>query len=302
MSQITKNILMIKPSSFGFNNDTSGDNYFQKQINHLSQSEIRLKAVEEFENMCSILKKNGINIIVFENDENKKLTDDVFPNNWISFHGNKYVIHSMYAKSRRREKNKSFIKALSTYNFNYTILNDYTNYELKDIFLEGTGSVVLDRVNKHAYCSISKRSNVDLFKLFCDDIGYKPISFKSYDSRGDLIYHTNVMMSIGDDFALVCFESINDKNEKILVKESLEKSGRKIVEITLSQVDSFAGNLIQLGDKKNKIIVISELAYSSLNDHQKNILSAESKIVNIPIPTIQKCGGGSVRCMIAELI
>ena len=293
---------MIKPSSFGFNNDTSGDNYFQKQINHLSQSEIRLKAVEEFENMCSILKKNGINIIVFENDENKKLTDDVFPNNWISFHGNKYIIHSMYAKSRRGEKNKSFIKTLSTHNFNYTLLNDYTNYELEDIFLEGTGSVVLDRVNKHAYCSISKRSNVDLFKLFCDDIGYKPISFKSYDSRGDLIYHTNVMMSIGDDFALVCFESINDKNEKILVKESLEKSGRKIVEITLSQVDSFAGNLIQLGDKKNKIIVISELAYSSLNNHQKNILSAESKIVNIPIPTIQKCGGGSVRCMIAELI
>ena len=302
MSQITKNILMIKPSSFGFNNDTSGDNYFQKQINHLSQSEIRLKAVEEFENMCSILKKNGINIIVFENDENKKLTDDVFPNNWISFHGNKYIIHSMYAKSRRGEKNKSFIKTLSTHNFNYTLLNDYTNYELEDIFLEGTGSVVLDRVNKHAYCSISKRSNIDLFTLFCDDIGYKPISFKSYDSRGDLIYHTNVMMSIGDDFALVCFESINDKNEKILVKESLEKSGRKIVEITLSQVDSFAGNLIQLGDKKNKIIVISELAYSSLNNHQKNILSAESKIVNIPIPTIQKCGGGSVRCMIAELI
>ena len=302
MSQITKNILMIKPSSFGFNNDTSGDNYFQKQINHLSQSEIRLKAVEEFENMCSILKKNGINIIVFENDEKKKLTDDVFPNNWISFHGNKYIIHSMYAKSRRGEKNKSFIKTLSTHNFNYTLLNDYTNYELEDIFLEGTGSVVLDRVNKHAYCSISKRSSVDLFKLFCDDIGYKPISFKSYDSRGDLIYHTNVMMSIGDDFALVCFESINDKNEKILVKESLEKSGRKIVEITLNQVDSFAGNLIQLGDKKNKIIVISELAYSSLNNHQKNILSAESKIVNIPIPTIQKCGGGSVRCMIAELI
>ena len=302
MSQITKNILMIKPSSFGFNNDTSGDNYFQKQINHLSQSEIRLKAVEEFENMCSILKKNGINIIVFENDENKKLTDDVFPNNWISFHGNKYIIHSMYAKSRRGEKNKSFIKTLSSHNFNYTLLNDYTNYELEDIFLEGTGSVVLDRVNKHAYCSISKRSNVDLFKLFCDDIGYKPIPFKSYDSRGDLIYHTNVMMSIGDDFALVCFESINDKNEKILVKESLEKSGRKIVEITLSQVDSFAGNLIQLGDKKNKIIVISELAYSSLNNYQKNILSAESKIVNIPIPTIQKCGGGSVRCMIAELI
>ena len=302
MSQITKNILMIKPSSFGFNNDTSGDNYFQKQINNLSQSEIRLKAVEEFENMCSILKKNGINIIVFENDENKKLTDDVFPNNWISFHGNKYVIHSMYAKSRRGEKNKSFIKTLSNHNFNYTLLNDYTNYELEDIFLEGTGSVVLDRVNKHAYCSISKRSNVDLFKLFCDDIGYKPISFKSYDSRGDLIYHTNVMMSIGDDFALVCFESINDKNEMILVKESLEKSGRKIVEITLSQVDSFAGNLIQLGDKKNKIIVISELAYSSLNNDQKNILSAQSKIVNIPIPTIQKCGGGSVRCMIAELI
>ena len=302
MSQITKNILMIKPSSFGFNNDTSGDNYFQKQINHLSQSEIRLKAVEEFENMCSILKKNGINIIVFENDENKKLTDDVFPNNWISFHGNKYIIHSMYAKSRRGEKNKSFIKTLSNHNFNYTLLNDYTNYEIEDVFLEGTGSVVLDRVNKYAYCSISKRSNVDLFKLFCDDIGYKPISFKSYDSRGDLIYHTNVMMSIGDDFALVCFESINDKNEKILVKESLEKSGRKIVEITLSQVDCFAGNLIQLGDKKNKIIVISELAYSSLNNDQKNILSAESKIVNIPIPTIQKCGGGSVRCMIAELI
>jgi hypothetical protein len=302
MSQITKNILMIKPSSFGFNDDTSGDNYFQKQINHLSQSEIRLKAVKEFQNMCSILKKNGINIIVFENDENKKLTDDVFPNNWISFHGNKYIIHSMYAKSRRGEKNKSFIKTLSNHNFNYTLLNDYTNYEIEDVFLEGTGSVVLDRVNKYAYCSISKRSNVDLFKLFCDDIGYKPISFKSYDSRGDLIYHTNVMMSIGDDFALVCFESINNKNEKILVKESLEKSGRKIVEITLSQVDCFAGNLIQLGDKKNKIIVISELAYSSLNNDQKNILSAESKIVNIPIPTIQKCGGGSVRCMIAELI
>ena len=302
MSQITKNILMIKPSSFGFNNDTSGDNYFQKQINNLSQSEIRLKAVEEFEHMCSILKKNGINIIVFENDENKKLTDDVFPNNWISFHGNKYVIHSMYAKSRRGEKNKSFINTLSTHNFNYTLLNDYTNYEIEDIFLEGTGSVVLDRVNKHAYCSISKRSNYELFKLFCDDIGYKPISFKSYDSRGDLIYHTNVMMSIGDKFSLVCLESIKDVNERNKVKKSLEKSGKKIVIISLEQVDSFAGNIIQLGDNKNKIIVLSEEAYESLNNHQKNILSAESKLVVIPIPTIQTCGGGSVRCMIAELI
>ena len=302
MSQITKNILMIKPNSFGYNDDTSNDNYFQKNVNHISSSEIKSIAIQEFENMVSILENNGINVVVMENDKNKRLTDDVFPNNWISFHEDKYVIHSMFAKSRRSEKNQSFIKDLASMNFSYELLNDYSEFENESIFLEGTGSVVLDRINKVAYCSISKRSSNKLFKLFCDDIGYNAISFTSFDLRGNLIYHTNVMMSIGDEFSLVCIESIKDVKERNKVKKSLEKSGKKIVIISLEQVDSFAGNIIQLGDNKNKIIVLSEEAHESLSNHQKNILSAESKLVVIPIPTIQTCGGGSVRCMIAELI
>ena len=301
MSQITKNILMIRPLSFGFNNDTSNDNYFQKNVDHLTKSKIKSNALKEFENMCSILRKNSINVVVLEND-NKNLTDDVFPNNWISFHGDKYIIHSMFAKSRRAEKNTSFINMLALKNFDYELLNDYSKYEGNNMHLEGTGSVVLDRINKVAYCSISKRSNLKLFNIFCNDIGYEPIPFKSYDSRGDLIYHTNVMMCVGDDFALICYESIKDAKERKQVKTFLEKSGKTIITISLKQVDSFAGNIIQLGDNEHKIIVISKVAYNSLNEDQKNKLSKESKILSIPIPTIQTCGGGSVRCMIAELI
>ena len=292
---------MIRPLSFGFNNDTSNDNYFQKNVDHLTKSKIKSNALKEFENMCSILRKNSINVVVLEND-NKNLTDDVFPNNWISFHGDKYIIHSMFAKSRRAEKNTSFINMLALKDFDYELLNDYSKYEGNNMHLEGTGSVVLDRINKVAYCSISKRSNLKLFNIFCNDIGYDPIPFKSYDSRGDLIYHTNVMMCVGDDFALICYESIKDAKERKQVKTFLEKSGKTIITISLKQVDSFAGNIIQLGDNEHKIIVISKVAYDSLNEDQKNKLSKESKIIIIPIPTIQTCGGGSVRCMIAELI
>ena len=293
---------MIKPSSFGYNEDTSKDNFFQSKVDNMSDNEIQFAAIDEFENMCSILRDNGINIIVCENDKSKSLSDDVFPNNWVSFHKDKYVIHSMYAESRRKEKNKSFIDKLNNNGFNYTLLNDYTNYEEDNVFLEGTGSVVLDRTNKVAYCSISKRSDIGLFEKFCSDIGYSPITFTSYDSKGGIVYHTNVMMSIGDDFILVCFQSIVDEDERKKVKESIESTGRNIIEIDLKQMESFAGNLLQLGEPGNKVIVISNLAFGSLTSSQKQILSTESKILNIPIPIIQKCGGGSVRCMIAELI
>ena len=302
MNQITKNILMIRPSSFGYNEDTSKDNFFQSKVDNMNDNEIQLAAIYEFENMCSILRENGINIIVCENEKNKNLSDDVFPNNWISFHKDKYVIHSMYAESRRKEKNISFIETLNNNGFNYSLLNDYTKYEESDVFLEGTGSVVLDRKNKVAYCAISKRSDLNLFEKFCKDIGYSPITFTSYDSNGGIVYHTNVMMSIGDDFILVCLDSITDKVERKRVKGSIEITGRNIIEINLKQMECFAGNLLQLGEKGNKIIVISQLAFSSLTTNQKQILSSESKILNIPIPIIQKCGGGSVRCMIAELI
>ena len=302
MNQITKNILMIRPSSFGYNEDTSKDNFFQSKVDNMNDNEIQLAAIHEFENMCSILRENGINIIVCENEKNKNLSDDVFPNNWISFHKDKYVIHSMYAESRRKEKNISFIETLNNNGFNYSLLNDYTKYEESDIFLEGTGSVVLDRKNKVAYCAISKRSDLGLFEKFCKDIGYSPITFTSHDSNGGIVYHTNVMMSIGDDFVLVCFESITDKVERKRVKDSTEKMGKNIIEIDLNQMEHFAGNLLQLGVKGNKIVVISQLAFDSLSSNQKKILSSESKIVNISIPVIQKCGGGSVRCMIAELI
>ena len=293
---------MIRPSSFGYNEDTSKDNFFQSKVDNMNDNEIQLAAIHEFENMCSILRNHGINIILCENEKNKKLSDDVFPNNWISFHKDKYVIHSMYAESRRKEKNKSFIEILKNNGFNYSLLNDYSIYEEDEVFLEGTGSVVLDRTNKVAYCSISKRSDFNLFEKFCQDIGYSPITFKSYDSKGGIVYHTNVMMSIGDDFILICLESIIDKEERIRVKESIKKTAKNIIEIDLDQMESFAGNLLQLGEKGNKIIVISQLAFNSLNRNQKEILSIDSKIVNIPIPLIQKCGGGSVRCMIAEII
>ena len=302
MSQITKNVLMIKPSCFGYNLDTAKDNFFQKIEDNLSSDQIQSSALDEFSTMCSILKQNGINVIVMENEKEKKLSDDIFPNNWISFHENQYVIHSMFAKSRRLEKNNKFIKKLNDIGFKYSLLKDYSEFENKGVFLEGTGSIILDRLNKLAYCSISKRSNEKLFNIFCEDVGYKPIIFSSFDSNGGVIYHTNVMMSIGDDFALICYRAIKDLKERKLVKRYLENSGKNIVEISLNQMESFAGNIIQLGDKKNKIIVISKSAYLSLNKEQKNILSRESKIITIPIPVIQKCGGGSVRCMIAELI
>ena len=251
MSQITKNILMIKPSSFAYNVDTAKDNFFQKIEDNLSSDQIQSSALDEFSNMCSILKENGINVIVMENEKEKKLSDDISPNNWISFHGKQYVIHSMFAKSRRLEKNNKFIKKLNDIGFKYSLLKDYSEFENKNVFLEGTGSVILDRINKLAYCSISKRSNEKLFNIFCEDVGYKPIIFSSFDSNGGVVYHTNVMMSIGDDFALICYNSIKDFKERKLVRRYLENSGKNIVEISLNQMETFAGNIIQLGDKKN---------------------------------------------------
>ena len=194
---------MIKPSCFGYNLDTAKDNFFQKIEDNLSSDQIQSSALDEFSTMSSILKENGINVIVMENEKEKKLSDDIFPNNWISFHENQYVIHSMFAKSRRLEKNNKFIKKLNDIGFKYSLLKDYSEFENKGLFLEGTGSVILDRINKLAYCSISKRSNEKLFNIFCKDIGYKPIIFSSFDSNGGVIYHTNVMMSIGDDLEMI---------------------------------------------------------------------------------------------------
>ncbi|OFY85589.1 MAG: amidinotransferase [Bacteroidetes bacterium RIFCSPLOWO2_12_FULL_35_15] len=300
MQNKTSKVLMIRPVQFGFNEQTATSNSFQVNSDDLNSNQIQAKALNEFNVFVDLLRTKGIEVIVFEDTKQPTTPDSVFPNNWISFHeNNTMVLYPMLAKNRRLERRNDIIDFFMSEN---SKIIDLTNQEKRNFFLEGTGSIVFDYVNQIAYANCSPRTDKKLLRLLCEKLNYKAITFKAIDENGKDIYHTNVLMCIGKDFAILCPESIPNKKELKQVLQSLENTGHEIIKITYQQMNSFAGNMYQLFNNSGKsCIVLSEQAYNSLNKEQIKKLEQYGELLHTPLYTIEKNGGGSARCMIADV-
>jgi len=300
--QYTNNIMMIRPAAFQFNEQTAVTNAFQTSDNMGNSEEVNIQALREFDNFVLKLKEVGVNVIVMHDTPNPIKPDAVFPNNWISFHGNGTLItYPMATANRRIERREDIITSLGLL-FDIKHRYSFEASEEEGEFLEGTGSMILDRPNKIVYACLSPRTSIFLLDRFCLLMGYKLVSFFSTDANGKEIYHTNVMMAIADRYAVVCLESIKDEDKREEVRLSLESSGKEVIEITFNQVLNFAGNMLQVeGSLGQRILVMSQQAYDSLREDQINKIKQYDSILPIPIDTIEKYGGGSVRCMMAEV-
>ena len=291
---------MIRPVAFGFNAQTADSNAFQTEDEN--QQQVQQNALKQFDGFVSILKANGVNVTVVNDTPEPHTPDSIFPNNWVSFHNTGDIfLYPMQAENRRFERREDIIRKLEeTYKANHVI--DLSRFEVKNQFLEGTGSMVLDRVNKIAYACLSPRTNPEALNTFCKYTGYKAITFNATDQNNKTIYHTNVLMAIGSKFAVICLESIADEQEKQAVITSLKKNGKEIIEIGFEQMTQFAGNMLEvLNTAGETLIVMSQTASKSLNDQQKDTLEKYGKLVYADISTIETNGGGSARCMIAEI-
>ena len=300
MEHLTSKILMISPDKFRNNEHTLSDNVFQSK--KFNEDQVQLLALKEFDKLREVILKSGIDVFSFDDDSEFDTPDAVFPNNWISFHHpHKAILYPMFASNRRFERESKILSKLSKSGINVKLIKDYSVYENENKFLEGTGSIVLDRRSKTAYCSISKRSNLDLFKKFCLDMNYFPVTFNSsYQSKP--IYHTNVMMSICNNFSIICLDSIYNKKERENVVEKLNNSDLEIIDISLDQMTSFLGNCIQLiNSDSSPILIMSSRAFNSISKSQLKKIESHSEIIHSDIKTIENNGGGSARCMIAEI-
>jgi len=306
MKQYTNTILMIEPIDFRFNEETAVNNYFQSQTDENAES-IQEKALTEFRNMVTKLREHGVNVLVLKDTPNPHTPDSIFPNNWISFHENKMIaLYPMFAKNRREERREDdVLELLEEKGFEAEEIMDYTDAENDDIFLEGTGSIILDREHKIAYAAVSPRTEEELFMEFCEDFEYTPVLFEAnqtVNGQRQQIYHTNVMMCVADQYAVICLDTIDHKSERKLVAETLINSGKEIVEITENQMHKFAGNMLQVGGMgESKYLVMSQTAYDSLTKYQIDTIEKYNPIIAVDINTIETLGGGSARCMMAEV-
>jgi hypothetical protein len=298
-------LLMIEPVAFGFNHQTAENNFFQ-QKNDGPSSHIQNEALKEFTQMTAVLRENDIDLMVVKDTKEPHTPDSIFPNNWISFHaGGRVALYPMFAENRRLERRSDILQLLEEKGFIIREIVDYSSYENEHRFLEGTGSMVLDRENKTAYAALSERTDKTLFLKFCEDFHFIPCCFTANQTVGNKrlpVYHTNVMMSVADRYAIVCLESVDDEAERQQIIDSLSTNRKEIIEITAEQMHRFAGNILQVENRKGeKFSVMSETAYNSLTEEQIQQITVYNSIIRIPVPTIEKQGGGSVRCMIAEI-
>ncbi len=299
--QATQNILLIKPSGFAYNNDTAISNSFQQQTN-LSNIAIQQKVTEEFDGFVKTLRLKRVNVLVIEDTKLPNKPDAIFPNNWASYHQDGTIIlYPMCASNRRLEKRPAIIHIIRQ-QFKVNNIIDLSAYELADRFLEGTGSIIFDHVNKLAYACLSPRTDKDLFEQVAKQLHYKPISFHAHDTKGIEIYHSNVMMCIAEKFAVICLDSISNQVEKEIVSQTLSQTGHEVISISFEQMNSFAGNMLALKSNTGKdLLAMSQSAFDSLTADQKIIIEKYCETVPLSIPTIETIGGGSARCMIAEI-
>jgi hypothetical protein len=297
--QSTDAVLMIRPCRFFPNPETAADNAFQ-QISDLDPGQLTTAAQRELDGAVASLRQHGVTVHVIEDSVSPEKPDSVFPNNWISTHPDgRIAIYPMLSRARRPERRADVVEELRRHYF-VTAVVDYSAHENKDEFLEGTGSLVLDHINHIAYVSLSQRAHPAPLQKFCDDFGFEPVTFCSCDQKGRPIYHTNVTMCVGTNFALIGLESIPDPKERSNVRENLKKSGRKIVELSPDQIANFAGNAIELHNAQEQLLVLSTRARATLTLEQVNCLEKDTRILALDLPTIE-LAGGSARCMMATI-
>ncbi len=303
VKQVTSQLLMVRPANFSSNKETIETNKFQNNITAYSKNNIQTQALMEFDKMVKLLRDHGISVIDIDDIKELENTDAVFPNNWVSFHqDNTVVIYPMMARSRRSEKRYDILEYLKKYqSFKIDRIIDMSYLEEENIFLEGTGSMIFDRVNKTVFACKSSRTSLEALEIFCSDMGYKPIVFDALVD-GYPIYHTNVMMSLGKKTAFLCSDPIKDEADKISIKKHFKDLEKNIIEISPQQMNNFAGNVIEVENTKGvSNIIMSESAYHALDHKQLDSINNDSNVIAIPLKTIERYGGGSARCMVAEI-
>ena len=297
---------MIRPVAFRMNEQTAVNNYYQKVLDGLLPATVNAKAQQEFDTFVEKLRAVGVNVTIVDDTLNPDTPDSIFPNNWISFHENGDVaLYPMFAENRREERREEILDMLEDKGFVINNIVDYTSAEEDGFFLEGTGSLLLNRANRKAYCALSPRADEELFIEFCEDFDYAPVIFEAFQTvNGErkLIYHTNVMMCLGETFAVICSDCIDDKKERKMVLDNLKENGKEIILITEAQLNNFAGNMLEVrGADDKRYLVMSTSAYQSLTPKQIAQLENHAEIVSSSLDTIEACGGGSARCMMAEI-
>ena len=302
--QLTNTVLMVRPVRFRMNEETVVNNYFQEEMD-LKNEEINRQAQQEFDALVHKLRIVGVKVIVVDDIYEQNTPDSVFPNNWITFHQNGDVaIYPMFAENRRRERREDILDRVEAEGFTIENVYDYTEAEKENVFLEGTGAMILDRVNRKAYCALSPRADEELFIEFCEDFEYTPVIFSAYqqvDNKQVPIYHTNVMMALGEDFAIVCLDTITDKSERKNVLHHLKEDHKEIISITAEQMYQYAGNMLQVQGTDRSYLVMSDAAYNCLTAAQRQAIEKHCPIIHSNLETIETCGGGSARCMMAEV-
>ena len=297
---------MIRPVAFRMNEQTAVNNYYQKVLDGLLPSTVNAKAQQEFDAFVAKLRAVGVEVVVVDDVLNPDTPDSIFPNNWISFHENgDVVLYPMFAENRRLERREEILDILEDEGFVINEIMDYTEAEMDSIFLEGTGSLLLDRANGKAYCALSPRADEELFIEFCEDFDFAPVIFEAFQTvNGErkLIYHTNVMMCLGETFAVLCADAIDDKKERKMVIDSLKNDDKQVILITEDQVNNFAGNMLEVkGADDRRYLIMSAAAHQSLTKKQITELEEHVTILSSSLDTIEACGGGSARCMMAEI-
>jgi hypothetical protein len=298
--------MMVRPYAFRFNEETAADNHFQRKLG-LGEKEATERALIEFDGLVALLRENGIEVIVFQDDAYPETPDSVFPNNWVTFHQDgRVAMFPMAAMSRRGEKREEMFDIIAD-DFGYGIkeIEDFTGFESEGLFLEGTGSMVLDRENGIAYAALSKRTDLFVLETFCERFDFEYVAFTANQNVGTErlpLYHTNVMMALGTGYAVICATCIDDETERKEVISQLKKSGKKIIEITEDQCNRFAGNILELqGESGRRFCVMSSTAFESLRNDQIEAIRKHAEIIHAPLGTIEAFGGGSARCMMAEI-
>ncbi|RYF81649.1 MAG: amidinotransferase [Chitinophagaceae bacterium] len=300
MMQATSHIAMVRPAAFGFNEETAANNYFQNNETQ-SNTNLQQEALLQFDAMVLLLQQNGIDVLVLNDEPLPPKPDAIFPNNWFCCNKNLIQVFPMYAPSRRLEKNWQMIDAIKN-KTGISVVKDWGAYEEKNIFLEGTGSIIIDQANNIAYACISARTNKELFEQFCKENNYLPIAFEAADQQGREIYHTNVMMCVASNFAVICINAIKEEIDRKKIIHELETTGHQIIPISFEQMNQFAGNMLELINDKNELVVVmSQTAFKSLLPTQIEIINQYSRIIAPDVSVIEQAAGGSVRCMIAEL-
>ncbi len=300
-NQASKEIMMVRPRNFGFDQTTAASNSFQNEEGADAVKEIRIKAIAEFDAAVAQLRAEDIKVHVIEDSEAPVKPNAVFPNNWVSFHGSKTILYPMLAENRRWERRPEVLDQLKSEGVSIGDVIDLSEFEKKDKFLESTGSMVLDYENELAYACLSSRTDMEVLEAFCNETGFDAFTFDSFNKDGLAVYHTNVIMCIAAKYTVICLESIPEEQQATVI-EALESTGHEIIPITMDQMYAFAGNMLEVLDGVgNSTLVMSSTALNCLVEDQMEAITHYSKILAVEIPTIEKYGGGSVRCMMCRV-